>query len=511
MKRFDKGYFYYSFFASLRTVAVIFLLFAGNIGDEESFMLEDFLDALPFIGGGCLLLYIALVIYAALYVRTSGYALTDDDLRCQRGVLFRKRSVLPYNKIHAVNKKQGLIQRLFGIATLTVDSGSTTNAFSAEITIIEKEIVVDRLMAEIRCRQEGTPATEAAVRDSLIPESKRDNLYVFHSKLKFIYALLSLCGTLLALVVLGILAAIGLSIAAYLLRTAPDFSITEMLVGSVFLGALLLVLMSVISLIGGLVTSFVGYHDFKVFKNRDGIEINYGLFVRQTNTFKQSRIKAVKITAGPIKRLFGFCSASLEVVGYGNGNDSSTEENNSIAPGMLFPLCKASELDDAIDVILPGYRPDPITHRAKSYPAFILWTLFGVTVTLFGAFIAVLTILLLCEVPAAAIRYTAIGFFAALIISLLCITVCGYFNYRLAGLAIGDGKITLQHGIVVRTHTVIRQKDLIAIERVTTPLRKAKGIYTYTIHFFTNATTNTVTVKNLDATVAAQLEAMLRY
>ena len=52
-------------------------------------------------------------------------------------VLFKKRSVIELRKIHAVNQKHGLIQRMFGISVLLVDSGSTNTAMNAEIMIYE--------------------------------------------------------------------------------------------------------------------------------------------------------------------------------------------------------------------------------------------------------------------------------------------------------------------------------------------------------------------------------------
>ncbi len=506
MKKFDKHYFYYTFLSALRTVAVVVLIFLGNIDNDENFRLQDFIEALPFIGTGCALLYAAMVIHAWFYVHTSGYQLTDRDIRCKRGVLFRKSSVLPIEKVHAVNKKQGIIQRLFGIAVLTVDSGATTNAFSAEITIIEKDNVVDALIADIRCLQEGkSPDSEpSAATTEPLP-----NQYHFSSRLKVVYAILSVCGTLLALLILGLIAAIGLGVAAYLLRAVPDFSPAELLVGGLFLAALLSVLMTIISLIGGLVTSFVAYHDFTVHTQPDGIEIHHGLFVRQTNTFTAKRIKAVNIAEGPIKRLFRFATVSLEVVGYGNG--SNQEDNgNTTAPGLLFPLCKASELDTLIERVMPAYRPDAIAHRAKSYPAFILWAFFGTTVSYLTIAASALTVLALIGVPSIAITATALSLTVAYAITLGCIAISRWLQYRHAGLTIGDGKITLQRGALVRTRTIIRQKDLVAIEKITTPMRQKRGIYSYKIHFFTNALTNTVTVSNLDAACAQQLEAMLR-
>ncbi len=504
MKKFDKGFFYYSLVSSLVTSLVILFAFMNIISDEEGGF------NLPLALASYAVIYIVQVIYAGLYVKTSGYELTEAELRCKRGVLFRKSSVLPYSKVHAVNKQQGLVQRIFGIAVLSVDSGATTKAFSAEFLIIEKSATVDRLMIEIKQRQEGKCATSETVEAERENAENRQNLYSFTSKLKLAYSLITVGTALLFILVLGAVALGLISVGAYILKTSIYMSVGELLFGVLFMTLILFVLSAVFSLIGGAVTSFVGYHDFKIFRNRDDVEVDYGLFVRHTNNFKFNRIKAVKINQGPIKKLFGFASAGLEVVGYGNvGNDN--KENGNPAPGVLLPLCREKDINSVLESILPNYSPDKIENKSKSYPAFILWSFFGVSVAFAAIFAAVLTAMLLLSVSGDIIVKAALLFALALALILILCAVFSFFQYRNAGLTIGKDRLTVQNGIFVKTTTVINRKDLIAIEKITTPLRKAKGIYSYQIHFFTNAFTNTVTVKNLDASLAGQLEDFLKY
>ncbi len=506
MKKFDKGYFYYSLVSSLASAFVILLAFINITSDDE------FSFNLPFILGVYAVIYIVMVIHAALYVKTSGYELTDIEIRCKQGVLFRKSAVLQYAKVHAVNKKQGLIQRIFGIAVLSVDSGATANAFKAEIMIIEKTATVDRLMVEIKQRQEGKNDVSYDVEAQQANTENRQNLYYFTSKLKLAYSAITVCTALLCLLVLGAVAIVLISVAAYILKSSVYLSLGELALGTVIITVIALILSSVLGLIGGVMTSFLGYHDFKIFRNRDDIEVNYGLFVRHTNNFKFNRIKAIRINQGPIKKLFGFASAGLEVVGYGNdGGNGNNNNNNNIAPGVLLPLCKAKNINRVIENILPDYTPDTIENKSKSYPAFILWSFFGVSVTFIAVFAVVLTLMVMFSVSADIIIKVGLLFALVLAAVLLVTAVFSIFRYRNAGLTIGKDKLTIQNGILVKTNTVINRKDLIAIEKITTPLRKAKGIYSYKIHFFTNALTNTVTVGNLDVSIANQLEDFLKY
>ena len=113
--------------------AWMFFEFSTSENDEFIFSKQIFFITL----GISIALYAIFTIYNILYYKTSSYSLTDKEVVCTRGVIFKKKSILEYSKIHAINKRQGLLQQIFHIGTLFIDSGSTNTAFSAEIMIIE--------------------------------------------------------------------------------------------------------------------------------------------------------------------------------------------------------------------------------------------------------------------------------------------------------------------------------------------------------------------------------------
>lgn len=504
MKKFDRGYIRYSFISSLFTSLLIVVAIYGYLFDDLEIE-AGFAALVPYLAGLYVLIYIAQVVYAALYVRTSGYMLTEKDVQCRRGVLFRKSSVLTYDKIHAVNKKQGLIQKLFGIAVLTVDSGSTTNAFSAEITVIEKAHVVDALMREIECRQAGEDVPSQPVDSAVTPA---DNLYHFSSKLQWVYAGLSVAGAAIGLLILGAFALIGVGVFLFVMRGSANLSGVEWLLAVLIGTVALTVVVSIFSLIGGVLSSFVAYHRFCVTHNRDTVEIRYGLFVQQTNRFQYDRIKALKIDQGPIKRLFGFVSAGLEVVGYGvDNNQNGNNQNNVAAPGMLLPLCEAKNVNQVVGNILPDYVPAPITHRAASFGAFICWPLLITAIVCGAVMLSALIVLLLLSVN---ILWAVAIAVAAWLCVAVWLLISAALQYRHAGMTVGDTMLTLQNGALVRRTTVIHRKDIVGVEYITTLLRQKHNVYTCKIHFFSNAASNTVVVKNISGDVRAALDAFIK-
>ena len=155
MKKFDKGYIYSSLLSDLFSSLVVVFIFLKDFFLSDESNPEDIKAAIPFFAIGFAVIYLCFIVYRILYYKTSGYELTENEIKCNRGVLFRKRSVLDYKKVHAINKKQNLFHRIFGIAILTIDSGSTNTSHQAEITIIEKDKIVDALLNELNALKEG--------------------------------------------------------------------------------------------------------------------------------------------------------------------------------------------------------------------------------------------------------------------------------------------------------------------------------------------------------------------
>ena len=119
MKRFDKGYVYYSLLSNLFSSFFVVFVFLQELFIDEEAGVENIIAALPIFAIAMAVVYLVLTAYSIMYYRTSGYELAEREIKCKRGVLFRKRSVLEYTKIHAVNKKQNIITFLLKNFMLT--------------------------------------------------------------------------------------------------------------------------------------------------------------------------------------------------------------------------------------------------------------------------------------------------------------------------------------------------------------------------------------------------------
>ena len=504
MKRFDKGYVYYSLLSNLFGSFFVVFVFLQELFIGEETGAEDVVAALPIFAIAMGVVYLVLTAYSILYYRTSGYELAEREIKCKRGVLFRKRSVLEYTKIHAVNKKQNIIHKLFGIAILTIDSGSTNTSHQAEILIIEKAKTVDALMAELNLLKEGE---ERAVSDQAeeVLLSDKDNLYRFTSKKKMLYTLINIASSLFFTAIFGVFSVIvigacKLALQIDALGTWGQYFLYSLLIT---VGAMLLV--SVFTFIGSIINSFIGYHNFSVTRRGGDIQISFGLLERHTNTFSYDKIKAVKISQGFVQRMLGFASIKLEVIGY--VNDSQSDSNEDI--GVLVPFCKYDEVGEILGRILPDYIPDEKQTKAVSYFPFVSWFCLILGIVIAAVELQTVASLLVFNVSSSVIIPVALAIVGAGVLVLAVKLWSAALCYRTNGIAVSGGKVTAYYGGFTKNVTVFMKKNLISAESVTTPLRERAGIASIVMHLKTNASTNEVKVHIQDASLAKELEQLL--
>lgn len=507
MKKFDKGYIYSCLLSDLFSSLVVVFIFLKDLFLDESAKVKDIIDAIPFFVIGFAVVYLCFIVYRILYYRASGYELTEKEIKCNRGVLFRKRSVLDYKKVHAINKKQNIFHRIFGIAILTVDSGSTNTSHQAEITIIEKDKIVDDLLNELNALKEGgarnVESTQPKDEQLLLDE---DSLYCFTSGKKMLYTLINIASTAFFTALFAVLAIIVIGICKLMLQqnflgTWGQYFLFAFLIT---LGAILL--FSMFSLIGCLIHSFVGYYQFKITKRGNDIRISYGLFEKHTNTFSYDRIKAVKITQGLVQRMLGFASIRLEVIGY---TVNSGDDDKNAGVGVLVPFCKYDEIGKILGKVLPDYVPDKKQTRSISFFSFISWfaLILGI-ITGVVVLQAILTMLIF-NVSSSVMISVAFAVVGVGAIILAVKALSSALSYQNNGLAISNGKITAYYGGFTKNITVFMTRNLIATENITTPLRQKAGITSLVMHLKTNALSNEVKVHIQNDVLSEKLENLL--
>ncbi|MCG6119900.1 MAG: PH domain-containing protein [Blastomonas sp.] len=111
------------------TTALMALPFVVGAG-----VLEIALQDNPGVPGGAALApVLAFALFVVVFLpqrkwRRWGYSGADEQLRVARGWLFRTDTIVPFKRIQHIDVAQGPVERVFGLASLTVHTAGTHNS-----------------------------------------------------------------------------------------------------------------------------------------------------------------------------------------------------------------------------------------------------------------------------------------------------------------------------------------------------------------------------------------------
>ena len=142
------------YFAVEGILLVVVLAVVGVLG--VSGILFEVNQWVVVIGGSVLLVVFGFVAWwIPAFFATADYRLTDEELEYRRGVFFRQKTTVPYNRITNVDAAQGPLQRLVDAGSVGVHTAGFGGQTGAELTISgvsDYEEIKDQILAKIRRR-----------------------------------------------------------------------------------------------------------------------------------------------------------------------------------------------------------------------------------------------------------------------------------------------------------------------------------------------------------------------
>lgn len=475
MNHYHKRHIWYQIIISLISSPIVaFTIFALFFMSDETVELE------PIYFLYLLILYVVIQLISIVYIllkwKFTTYGLTDDAIILKKGIIFKFKRTVPYSKIHAIDYKQNIIEKLFRIKKLSIDSGSTMNAEIAEILIIESNNKVEQLIKEIQLKKDPN-----SIEEEIKAEDKY--LYKFSIKYKFLNALFKAALP----IVLTIVALIAIYTLSYFFddeHTASRF-IEIVIVFLIFI---------VIIYVGILVYLIFRYYDYKVKLEDKYLIISYGIIKKIHNTLPLNRIKAIKVEEGLIRRLFKICSIKLELVGFG-----SMSENMVL--NYYIPFCTKDKISNYIDQLQLDFRYYERLYNAprKSWKYF-----YSLPIMIFSIiYLAFIPIVFIVEV-----LFVYIGLYLFLVLLILFASFLAYSN---SGIYIDDIEVIVYGGAFNKKTAIILNENITCIEKVDTHLRSKKDIASYHIHFYNNAVKNVERALLLDTIIYDELIKCLIY
>lgn len=408
----------YIWLGSLRTAFMLLAIVAfssfsaiiGAISDGESITRSDIPVIMIIIGiviVGIVVLVALIAVYQVVSYKHLYYELGPEEFNLYSGILNKKRVHVPYQRIQSVDQRATLIQRIFGVCSVSIDTAGGASNKAVMVPYVQKT-QAEELRRELFARKQyavavqggAAPAAAAAafaVAAGVAPQAAHEGANVLDApaeiwqdvrgvfggaevdtgRVTFEYGMsnkeLIFTGlsnnTAFFVVVVGIIGAV----AQFMGELAPILAGTmEPLVGNVvgasiqlfggnliaagvaaFLGASLV--LWVLSAIG----SCISYGGFRACRRDNRIEVEHGLLQHRFQGVDVDRVQSVVVKQSFIRRLLGYCELSLGKI------DAAAESSEDQQKGLnqqglvIHPFVKMTRVPEILAGIIPEFADVP--------------------------------------------------------------------------------------------------------------------------------------------------------
>ena len=344
------------------------------------------------IFGACLLLSLAIW-------RARTWELTSEGVRLRWGLgwgPFSRRSLtIPYEHIHTVSMNSSLLDRIFGLLTLDLDTGAAASEGDASKISGLRASEADVLRAELFRRRRAAGPVGEGEKDEAAPAANSTERPL---------ATFSLEGRELALAAASQMNAGSQALALVVLLVNGVNQLIEWglldVVGrgdelvagiSPVIVPVVLAFLAAALLLGAVVSfgvNLVRYAGYRVERFEDRVVVEHGLLSRSSRALATGRVQYVAVRQGIIRQLIGYAEVTAQVVAAPGEKDG--EPSGSV---LLHPFIRVDEVDAFLAEVLPDYagvlglarlgRLGPVARRRAVVRAVVWWPF--ATAIFFGA------------------------------------------------------------------------------------------------------------------------------
>lgn len=412
----------YIWLGSLRTAFMLLVVVAfssfsaiiGAISDGEVITRGDIPTLVLVIGAvivGIVVLVALIAVYQVISYKHLYYELGPEEFNLYSGILNKKRVHVPYQRIQSVDQRATLIQRIFGVCSVSIDTAGGASNKAVMVPYVQKT-QAEELRRELFARKQYVVAVQngaaseaeaaaaaVAVAAGAVPQGAheaasanvldapaeiwQDVRGVFGgaavdtgrvtyeygmSNKELIFTGLS-NNTAFFVVVIGIVGAV----AQFMGEMAPLLSGTmEPLVGNVvgasvqlfggnliaagvaaFVGASLVLWL--LSAIG----ACISYGGFRACRRDNRIEVEHGLLQHRFQGVDVDRVQSVVVKQSFIRRLLGYCELSLgKIDAAAEGSDDQQKSLNQQGL-VIHPFVKMTRVPEILAGIIPEFADVP--------------------------------------------------------------------------------------------------------------------------------------------------------
>ena len=391
-----------------------------------------------------LLFFVLYIGYAIVYWLRYRYCVDDGEFRVETGVFVNKNIYIPLERIQSVQTSAGVIQRLFGLVKLEVQTAGGGKDAEVSLPAITWQ--------QSRELQQVLQASSSSRR----LDDQSDHQYQEKSIPFRQLMIAASTSNGLGVVVVGAMALIS-----QVERILPDVDVYEWLgtymSGYLQQGLMVWVIGILIILLSAWVLSILGtllrLGGFVVRREENQLVVSRGWLEKRRVSLPLQRIQAVKIVEGVLRQPFGL--ATVYVVSAGHGDEAGQDT-------IIFPIMSVDKVAAFLDQFLPEFRIEKELHPLQPAARNRYYSIFTVPA-------------LLVSIPI--MVFYQYGFLILLlpVVALLL----GRRQFHDGGWLIRDDQMIIRYRILGRISYLIHRRRVQSFELRQTILQKRKGLLSF--------------------------------
>ncbi len=317
-------------------------------------------------------IFLPITVYSVVRYVSFRYRFEDKELVVRTGLVFRQTRTIPYARIQNLDAVQGVVQRLFDVVEVQIQTGGGTEPEArmsvipaAAVPELRERVFADRGRAPHvdgeRARLEsGAEAMQGAPPAVSSGSPVGDVLLHLPPRELLIYGLIQNRGMIVIAAGLGFAWELGLveKFAAGAIGNSAWFQgLFRDAVGAAGVMAAMAAFAVLAAAIVGLLVfarvlsmawAFVRLHDFTISRGGEDLRTTFGLLTRVSATIPLRRIQKLTIHESPLHRLAGRAAVRVDTAG-GSRHDESREAHRQ----WLAPLIAKERLNAFVEAVLP--------------------------------------------------------------------------------------------------------------------------------------------------------------
>lgn len=400
--------------------------------------------------------------------------ITKTDLIYREGTFFKNEIIIPIQNISLIELERNWFYKILKLRKFKVDNLSSSKG--NQIYMILKVKDLNYLYNNLSFR----------IRSIISKDSLNINKYLGY-KISAIH--LILLSMLRSNIILGIGVLISFMNWIGKINKQMQGEIREILIDFLtknidLKGTLLAILLSVlfvftilllVVLVFSILATLIKYYKFIIYRRKNYLRVEYGLFNRKNYSIPTENIHALKIEQNILCQIFRLYTVKCSVVGYG---DEVKEDE------IIFPMCGEELLNDILVHIIPEFYFQGKIYRTNKKNVMRFFNM--------PVFVATL-------ISAIAFLYSRDLILVSIIIPIIIIN--RFLTFKNNELGINESLYYASYKGFSRIKLYIRKSSTEEIWTIANPFQRRKNICNVKIKYYSQKRQDIISVKNLDSSI----------